>query len=168
MDTPVGRALVHLDLAQYAKRIDCGDKEAAGRGAKKVRPSEINHGNIAPSVEPLGVTCAYAEHRAVLTLAGLWRLPERRAGEARLDVLGGGRDSDGAFTFTWPIWRDPISLAAIRALLGHPNLNDPATRVALGVVDRQRTSRISFGRYMNFTRAESVSRSPGTKPARRR
>ena len=133
-----------------------------------MRPSEINHGNIAPSVEPLGVTCAYAEHRAVLTLAGLRRLPERRAGEARLDVLGGGRDSDGAFTFTWPIWRDPISLAAIRALLGHPNLNDPATRVAIGVVDRQRTSRISFGRYMNFTRAESVSRSPGTKPARRR
>ena len=40
------------------------DQGAAGRGARKVRPSEINHGNIAPSVQPLGVTCAYAEHRA--------------------------------------------------------------------------------------------------------
>ena len=50
------------------------DKAEAGAGAKKVRPSEINHGNIAPSVQPLGVTCAYAEHRAVLTLAGLRRL----------------------------------------------------------------------------------------------
>ena len=109
-----------------------------------------------------------ANRLAAVGLTALTVVPERRAGEARLDVLGGGRDSDGAFTFTWPIWRDPISRAAIRALLGHPNLNDPATRVALGVVDRQRTSRISFGRYMNFTRAESVSRSPGTKPARRR
>ena len=50
------------------------DQKEAGKGAKRVRPSEINHGNIAPSIEPLGVTIAYAEHRAVLTLAGLRRL----------------------------------------------------------------------------------------------
>ncbi|MYE06439.1 MAG: type I-U CRISPR-associated protein Cas7 [Chloroflexi bacterium] len=50
------------------------DKDAAGRGAKQVRPSEINHGNIAPTVTPLGVTCAHAEHRAVISLAGLRRL----------------------------------------------------------------------------------------------
>lgn len=49
-------------------------KDAAGRGAKQVRPSEINHGNIAPTVTPLGVTCAHAEHRAVISLAGLRRL----------------------------------------------------------------------------------------------
>ena len=61
------------------------DQKEAGRGAKKVRPSEINHGNIMPTVEPLGVTCAYAEHRAVLTLAGLRRL---RFG-------GGARDTTG-------------------------------------------------------------------------
>ena len=61
------------------------DKEAAGRGARKVRPSEINHGNIAPTVEPLGVTCAYAEHRAVLTLAGLRRL---RFGGGKRDAAG--------------------------------------------------------------------------------
>lgn len=63
------------------------------KGAKKVRPSEINHGNIAPSVEPLGVTCAYAEHSAVLSFAGLRRLgfgggARDRAGRALLAALG--------------------------------------------------------------------------------
>ena len=46
----------------------------AGKGAKRVRPSEVNHGNIAPSVTPFGITCAHAEQMAVLTLAGLRRL----------------------------------------------------------------------------------------------
>ena len=69
------------------------DKAEAGAGAKKARPSEINHGNIAPSVEPLGVTCAHAEHRCVLTFAGLRRLrfggDERNAtGRALLAALG--------------------------------------------------------------------------------
>lgn len=50
------------------------DQKEAGKGAKKVRPSEINHGNIAPSVDPLGVTCDHAEQTAVITLAGLRRL----------------------------------------------------------------------------------------------
>jgi len=49
-------------------------QEAAGKGAKKVRPSEINHGNIRPSVTPLGITCAYVEQTVVITLAGLRRL----------------------------------------------------------------------------------------------
>ena len=55
--------------------------EGAGQDAKKKRPSEINHGNIAPTVEPLGVTCAYAEHRTYITFAGLRRL--RFGGPAR-------------------------------------------------------------------------------------
>lgn len=49
-------------------------KERAGRNAKQVRPSEINHGNIAPTVHPLGITCDYVEHTAVLSFAGLRRL----------------------------------------------------------------------------------------------
>ena len=69
------------------------DKKDAGTRAKKVRPSEINHGNIAPTVQPLGVTCAYVEHRAVITLAGLRRLhfgsTERSdAGRALIAALG--------------------------------------------------------------------------------
>ena len=59
------------------------EEKAAGKGAKQVRPSEINHGNIAPSVTPLGVTCAYAEQTAVITLAGLRRL--RFGGDAAKD-----------------------------------------------------------------------------------
>lgn len=50
------------------------DEKAAGKKAKKGRPSEINHGNIAPTVDSLGVTCDYVEQTAVITLAGLRRL----------------------------------------------------------------------------------------------
>jgi CRISPR-associated protein Csb1 len=68
-------------------------RERAGRGAKPVRPSEISHGNIAPSVQPLGITCDYAEHVVVISLAGLRRLyfgsGERdHAGRAMLAALG--------------------------------------------------------------------------------
>lgn len=59
------------------------DEAKAGKKAKKVRPSEINHGNIAPSVQELGVTCAYAEQTCVITLAGLRRL--RFGGDAARD-----------------------------------------------------------------------------------
>jgi CRISPR-associated protein Csb1 len=68
-------------------------KERAGKGAKQVRPSEINHGNIAPTVQPLGVTCDHVEHTAVLSFAGLRRLGfgggERdQAGRALLAAIG--------------------------------------------------------------------------------
>ena len=61
------------------------DPQCAGKGAKKVRPSEINHGNITPSVKPLGVTCDHAEHRATITLAGIRRL---RFGGGERDAAG--------------------------------------------------------------------------------
>lgn len=69
------------------------DRDRAGKGAKKVRPSEINHGNIAPSVAPLGITCDRLEHNFVLSCAGLRRLrfggSERdAAGRALLAALG--------------------------------------------------------------------------------
>lgn len=58
---------------------------AAGAKAKKVRPSEINHGNIAPSVEPLGITCDHVEHSFVLSFAALRRL---RFGSRDRDAAG--------------------------------------------------------------------------------
>lgn len=69
------------------------DPAKAGKKAKKVRPSEINHGNIAPSVQALGVTCDYAEHIAVISFAGLRRLgfgggEKDAAGRAYLAALG--------------------------------------------------------------------------------
>lgn len=65
----------------------------AGKNAKKVRPSEINHGNIAPTIQPLGITCDYLEHTFVLSFAALRRLhfgsPEKdAAGRTLLAVLG--------------------------------------------------------------------------------
>lgn len=61
------------------------DKSSAGKGVKQARPSEINHGNIAPTIEPLGVTCDYAEHRTTITLAGIRRL---RFGGGERDTAG--------------------------------------------------------------------------------
>lgn len=69
------------------------DKAGAGAKAKEVRPSEINHGNIAPSVQPLGVTCDHVEHMVVISFAALRRLrfgtPEKdSAGRTLLTALG--------------------------------------------------------------------------------
>lgn len=59
----------------YKKEGDWGfDDKRLGKGAKKVRPSEVNHGNIPPSIAPLGVTCDHALQTQVLTFAGLRRL----------------------------------------------------------------------------------------------
>lgn len=55
------------------KQWDIDRSVLSGR-AKKVRPSEINHGNITPSVQPLGITCDYVEHVAVISFAALRRL----------------------------------------------------------------------------------------------
>lgn len=60
--------------------------QEAGVNAKQVRPSEINHGNIAPSVQPLGITCDYLEHSFVLSFAALRRL--RFGGSAEKDAAG--------------------------------------------------------------------------------
>lgn len=60
-------------------------EKGAGGNAKQVRPSEINHGNIAPSIQPLGITCDYAEHSFVLSFAALRRL---RFGEPKKDAAG--------------------------------------------------------------------------------
>ena len=76
-------------------------------------------------------------------------------GGAHLSVLGGSRERDGR-SFTWPIWRHPISLAAIRALLGHPRLDNAVARDAFGIVERRRARRISVGKFMNITRAEPL------------
>jgi hypothetical protein len=41
--------------------------------------------------------------------------PATRGGQVRLAVPGGS--CDRGFSFTWPIWREPTSLPAIRAML---------------------------------------------------
>jgi len=59
----------------YKSSNDWDSQEHKGnKDFKKVRPSEINHGNIAPSIVDLGVTMDYAEHSFVIGLAAVRRL----------------------------------------------------------------------------------------------
>lgn len=82
MQTAGRRTGSRIDPLGVLRKVDVfkGDKgwdvaeAGAGKNAKKVRPSEINHGNIAPSVQPLGITCDHLEHNFVLSFAGLRRL----------------------------------------------------------------------------------------------
>lgn len=97
-----------------------------------------------------------ANRLAAIGLSALTVVPRLRGATAQLAVIGGMRERRGGFAFTWPIWRHPISLAAIRSLLGHTGLDKWATWDALGIVELRRARRISVGKFMNFTRAESI------------
>jgi hypothetical protein len=92
-----------------------------------------------------------ANRLATIGLAALTLVPETRAGRVRPAILGGKSSAEG-FSFAWPIWRDPATLSAIRALLGHPDLRRPNGTAHLGVDHVLIARRISVGKYMNFTR----------------
>lgn len=96
-----------------------------------------------------------ANRLAAIGLSALTVVPRLRGTTAQLAVIGGNRER-GGFAFTWPIWRHPISLAAIRSLLGHIRLEKRVTWDVLGISELRRTRRISVGKFMNFTRAESI------------
>lgn len=93
-----------------------------------------------------------ANRLAAVGLGVLTLVPETRAGRVRPTIIGGTSSASG-FSFTWPIWREPATLAAIRALLSHPDLGEPGALAHLGVVEAVVTKRISVGKFMNFTRA---------------
>jgi CRISPR-associated protein Csb1 len=75
------------------------EDEAATKGANKEpvlyptkrgkpgRASLINHGNVTPSIQPLGITCDHLEHGFVLSFAALRRL---HFGSTEKDVTGRG------------------------------------------------------------------------------
>ena len=69
---PLGIEKVDIFRADGEKKhewsIDSSNK------SKKLKPSEVNHGNIAPSVLSQGATVDYALQTIVITLAGLRRL----------------------------------------------------------------------------------------------
>jgi CRISPR-associated protein Csb1 len=54
--------------------LDPPSDKKAKNAPKEVRPSEINHSNIAPSITPLGVSVDYSCHTFVLSFAALRRL----------------------------------------------------------------------------------------------
>lgn len=94
-----------------------------------------------------------ANRLAAIGLAVLTVVPETRAGRVRPAVIGGSFDSNG-FSFGWPIWTDPASLAAIKTLLAHPEMAKPGALTHLGVEYVMTTRRIAVGKFMNFTAAQ--------------
>jgi CRISPR-associated protein Csb1 len=52
------------------------------KDVKELRPSEVNHSNIAPTVSSLGVTCDYLQHTLVISCAALRRLRFTEGGQA--------------------------------------------------------------------------------------
>jgi len=96
-----------------------------------------------------------ANRLAAIGLSVLTVVPRLQSGRPRLKILG-GHWKRGTFLFEWPIWEQPTSLAGICALLGHPHLNQSEIREMFGIVERRRARRINFGRYKNFTRANSI------------
>lgn len=95
-----------------------------------------------------------ANRLAAIGLAALTLAPQSRSGRVRPNILGGAFDGRG-FSFSWPIWHEPATLPAIRALLGHPRMREPSTLAHLGVDQTLVTRRISVGKFMNFSRARS-------------
>ncbi len=80
-------------------KLPGGDwRMATERDKGAIKPSEINHSNIAPSVTPLGVSVDYVTHSFVLSLPALRRLrflgspgkpsPADQAAHAALAALG--------------------------------------------------------------------------------
>jgi hypothetical protein len=99
-----------------------------------------------------------ANRLAAVGVATLTVVPETRGGRVRPSIVGGA-SSSGGFSFAWPIWREPATLSAIRALLAHPDLREPAALGHLGVDHVMVARRISVGKFMNFTRARPIASS---------
>jgi hypothetical protein len=95
-----------------------------------------------------------ANRLAAVGVAALTLVPETRAGRIRPAILGGNSGTDG-FSFTWPVWTAPATLTSICALLGHPQLREPGQLAHLSIAYVLTASRISVGKFMNFTRARA-------------
>ena len=106
-----------------------------------------------------GRTVHGANRLAAIGLAALPGAAVVRRRGTRFLCLGAELDGAGGVTIMWPIWDCPASLAAIQALLAHPDLvaEGAADKLQrLGVVERRRARRIANGKFMHFTRAERV------------
>jgi CRISPR-associated protein Csb1 len=63
-------------------------KKARKKGPTEVKPSEINHSNIAPTLQMLGVSVDRLQHTFVVSLAALRRLhfPDKANGDGKADA----------------------------------------------------------------------------------
>lgn len=96
-----------------------------------------------------------ANRLAALAIPVLRLAAQARGSKVRPVVVAGQRDAEG-FALAWPIWRAPITLSAISALLTHPGLHTPGALAHLGVAQVLIARRISVGKFMNFTRARPL------------
>lgn len=96
-----------------------------------------------------------ANRLAIVGLSALTCAPIVSGGRVQLSVIGGAGSGD-RFTFAWPIWRPPASLAAVRALLSHPKLYEPQALEYSGVEHVWVARRISLERLRNFACAVSL------------
>lgn len=101
-----------------------------------------------------------ANRLAVIGLPLLTVVPVVTRGRVRLSMIAGRHSPKGEFQVSWPIWTRAMSLDGIRALLTHPQLRqespDGARLHAAGVREVRRATRISVGKFLNFTRAEAI------------
>lgn len=97
-----------------------------------------------------------ANRLAALGLAALTLVLETRGGRVRPSIVGGALGANG-FSFAWPIWREPATLSAIRALLAHPDLRKPGALAHLSVDHVMVARRISVGKFTNFSRARPIA-----------
>lgn len=97
-----------------------------------------------------------ANRIAAVGLAALTVVPRVRRGRVSPFIVGGAHGMEG-FSFAWPIWTEPATLPAILAMLAHPNLRTPGSLGHLGVVEVMIAKRISIGKFMNLSRARSLS-----------
>lgn len=80
---PLGaRAGVPLSGTKSDWRVSASGQKPTQKGAKQLKPSEVNHGNIRPNVDPLGGTFDYALHTFTLSFASLRRLSFGGSGPA--------------------------------------------------------------------------------------
>ncbi len=104
-----------------------------------------------------------ASRLAAIGLSALPVAPVKVGQRLRANVPGGsflGRRRE--FALTWPIWRDPLSLAGVVALMRHPGLRDADTQARLGIDHLREARRFSQGKFMNFAAARPVE--PASEP----
>lgn len=101
-----------------------------------------------------------ANRLAAIGLPILTVAPVVSRGRVRLAMIGASYNSRRQIQITWPICNCPTSLARLRALLTHPLLHadqpDHTRLRALGVHELRRATRISVGKFLNFTRAAAL------------
>ncbi len=137
-----------IEEALFAPWQRADDADAFRWDPEEDQRYALRHGD--PSKEGAAPTVHGANRLAVIGFLSCSAAP----GERNMTAVGAARDAEG-WSFVWPIWSQPLSLAGIEALLAHPDLTDGRTAglEQLGVVEVLGARRIANGKFMNVTRA---------------